>query len=116
MDKETGLPVVDKAKCTGCRMCITECPQGLFTGIARNQKGAMTLCGNRNPIKQGLIKTCKAACLKCGVCVKNCPKSCIKLDGNISVVDRTICDSCGTCVEKCPTKALRIIEKDVLSA
>jgi Na+-translocating ferredoxin:NAD+ oxidoreductase RNF subunit RnfB len=111
MDKEKGLPVVDHAKCTGCKMCITECPQKLFVGVPRDQKGAITLCSNRNPVKQAVAKTCKIACIKCGLCVKNCPKGCINLDTHIPVIDWTKCDSCGTCVEKCPTKVLKIINE-----
>jgi len=108
-----GLPKVIYANCTGCNKCIKECPQDLFRKIDKKQKGAMVLCGNKNPVKQGLIKTCKAACIKCGACVKNCPQNCINLDTQIPVVDYSKCNSCGACVEKCPTKTLKIIERDV---
>jgi len=113
MDKEKGLPVIDYTKCTGCRMCMGECPQGLLVGVPKNQKGAIILCSNHNPNRQGVIKTCKIACIKCGQCVKNCPRQCIELVNYIPVVDLTKCDSCGTCVEKCPTKVFKIIEKDI---
>jgi Na+-translocating ferredoxin:NAD+ oxidoreductase RNF subunit RnfB len=115
MDEEKGLPVIDYAKCTGCRMCINECPQGLLTGVPKDQKGAIILCANRNPIKQGIIKSCKIACIKCGQCVKQCPQQCIDLSTNIPVVDLSKCNSCGTCVEKCPTKVFKIIEKDIFT-
>ncbi|MDR2434293.1 MAG: RnfABCDGE type electron transport complex subunit B [Treponema sp.] len=111
--REKRLPVVEYAKCTGCRLCINECPQGLLRGIPKDQKGAMTLCSNRNPVKQMVMKTCRIACIKCGLCVKNCPQQCINLDDHIPVVDLVKCTSCGTCVEKCPTKAFKIIERDV---
>ncbi|MDR0495643.1 MAG: RnfABCDGE type electron transport complex subunit B [Treponema sp.] len=114
LDKEKGLPVVDYSKCTGCRMCINECPQGLLAGVPKDQKGAMVLCANRNPNRQGIVKTCKIACIKCGQCVKNCPRQCIELRNNAPAVDWAQCDSCGTCVEKCPTKVFKIIEHDVL--
>ena len=113
MDKEKGLPVIDYTKCTGCRVCMAECPQGLLVGVPKDQKGAIILCSNRNPNRQGVIKTCKIACIKCGQCVKNCPRQCIELVNHIPVVDLTKCDSCGTCVEKCPTKVFKIIEKDI---
>ena len=110
---DNGLPVVNYAKCTGCRLCMSECPQGLFKAVAKDQKGAMTLCSNRNPVRQMVAKTCKIACIKCGLCVKNCPHQCISLDTNIPVVDLSKCDSCGTCAEKCPTKVFKIIERDI---
>jgi len=113
MDKEKALPVVDYTKCTGCRMCMAECPQGLLVPVPKTQKGAIILCSNRNPNRQGVIKTCKIACIKCGLCVKSCPRQCIELVNYVPVVDLTKCDSCGTCVEKCPTKVFKIIEKDI---
>jgi Na+-translocating ferredoxin:NAD+ oxidoreductase RNF subunit RnfB len=116
LNAETGLPEVDYAKCTGCRACVGECPQALFKAIPKTQKGAMTLCSNKNPVKQMVAKTCKIACIKCGICVKNCPQQCINLDSHIPVVDYAKCDSCGTCVEKCPTKVFKLIERDVFCA
>lgn len=116
MDRETGLPLVDYRKCTGCGVCMKECPQSLLKAVPKDQKGAMVLCSNRNPNRQGLIKTCKSVCTKCGLCVKNCPQQCIDLSSHIPVVDLTKCDSCGTCVTKCPTKAFTLIEKVQASA
>ncbi|MDR3248682.1 MAG: RnfABCDGE type electron transport complex subunit B [Treponema sp.] len=113
---ENSLPKVDYAKCTGCRLCIAECPQQLLKGIPRDQKGALALCSNRNPIRPQVVKSCKIACIKCGLCAKNCPQACIDLSSNIPVVDYTKCTSCGACTEKCPTKVLKIFERDIYSA
>jgi Na+-translocating ferredoxin:NAD+ oxidoreductase RNF subunit RnfB len=107
---ESGLPVIDRAKCTGCRRCVTECPQGLLQAVGREQKGAKPLCSNRNPVKAMVLKTCKAGCIKCELCVKNCPASCIVLENGIPKVDYADCTSCGTCVSKCPTKAFKMLE------
>ncbi|MDR1585884.1 MAG: RnfABCDGE type electron transport complex subunit B [Treponema sp.] len=111
-----GLPKVDYAKCTGCRICINECPQQILKSVPRDQKGAIPLCSNRNPVKAMVGRGCKIGCIKCGLCVKNCPQNCINLDSNIPVIDLSKCTSCGTCVEKCPTKALKILERDVFTA
>ncbi|MDR1971787.1 MAG: RnfABCDGE type electron transport complex subunit B [Treponema sp.] len=113
---DRGLPKVDYAKCTGCRLCIAECPQQILKGIPRDQKGALVLCSNRNANRPQVSKSCKIACIKCGLCVKNCPQQCIDLSGNIPVVDYTKCTSCGTCTEKCPTKVFKIFERDVVTA
>jgi Na+-translocating ferredoxin:NAD+ oxidoreductase RNF subunit RnfB len=113
MDSVKGLPVIDYTKCTGCGMCIGECPQSLLKSVYKDQKGAIVLCANRNPVKQGIVKSCKIACIKCGLCVKQCPQQCIDLSTHIPVVDLSKCNSCGTCVEKCPTKVIKIIEKDL---
>ena len=112
---KSGLPIVSYAKCTGCQMCVRECPQGILKYIPLNQKGAFVLCSNKNPVRQAVRKACKIACIKCGLCVKNCPHQCISLDTHIPVVDYSKCDSCGTCVEKCPSKVFKIIERDLFN-
>jgi Na+-translocating ferredoxin:NAD+ oxidoreductase RNF subunit RnfB len=108
------LPKVNNDNCVGCGVCAAECPQALLKMVDKKQNGAMPLCSNRNPVKQGVIKTCKIACIKCGLCVKNCPEKCINLDTHIPVVDLVKCTSCGACVEKCPTKVFKIIQKDIM--
>ena len=113
MDDKKGLPVIDIAKCTGCGMCVTECPQAIIKSVARDQKGVMVLCSNRSLNRQQVAKSCKISCIKCGQCVKQCPQQCIDLSANIPVVDLAKCTSCGTCVEKCPTKVMKVIEKQI---
>ena len=110
------LPRVNYSKCTGCGLCVSECPQKLFKKIARNQKGALVLCSNVNPIKKMVTDACKISCFKCGQCVKNCPEQCINMETLLPVVDYTKCTSCGNCVIKCPTKVIKIIERDMLNA
>jgi Na+-translocating ferredoxin:NAD+ oxidoreductase RNF subunit RnfB len=111
-----GLPKVDYAKCTGCKVCVGECPQGLLREIPKNQRGSLALCANRNAVKSMVMKTCKTGCIKCELCVKNCPQQCITMQNFVPVVNYALCTSCGTCVSKCPTKVLKILEQDVVPA
>jgi Na+-translocating ferredoxin:NAD+ oxidoreductase RNF subunit RnfB len=113
---ENGLPRVEYSKCSGCRLCVAECPQQLLKGIPRDQKGALVLCSNRNANRPQVTKGCKIACIKCGLCARNCPQNCIDLSSNIPVVDYAKCTSCGLCTTKCPTKVLKIFERDIYSA
>jgi Na+-translocating ferredoxin:NAD+ oxidoreductase RNF subunit RnfB len=113
---ENGLPRFDHSKCTGCKLCTNECPQGIIRNLPRDMHGAMTLCSNRHLIRPEVIKACKIACIKCGLCVKNCPEQCIVMENYLPMVDYAKCTSCGTCAEKCPTKAFRILERDVIGA
>jgi Pyruvate/2-oxoacid:ferredoxin oxidoreductase delta subunit len=111
---EDGLPQVDYRKCTGCKLCISECPQQLLRDIPRDRKGSMPLCSNRNPLRAMVMKTCKAGCIKCELCVKNCPQKCITMDKGIPVTDYEKCVSCGTCAAKCPTKVIKVLERDII--
>jgi Na+-translocating ferredoxin:NAD+ oxidoreductase RNF subunit RnfB len=113
---EDGLPKVDYAKCTGCKVCVGECPQGLLREIPKGRQGSLALCSNRNPVKSLVMKTCKTGCIKCELCIKNCPQQCITMQNAVPVIDYDLCNSCGACVEKCPTKVLKILEKDVVPA
>ncbi|MDR0377397.1 MAG: RnfABCDGE type electron transport complex subunit B [Spirochaetaceae bacterium] len=106
---ENGLPRIDKTKCTGCKICTGECPQGVLRAVPRDQEGSLVFCSNRNPVRAMVMKTCKAGCIKCGLCVKNCPRQCIVMDNGIPLVDYGKCDSCGTCVSKCPTKVFNLL-------
>jgi Na+-translocating ferredoxin:NAD+ oxidoreductase RNF subunit RnfB len=111
---DDGLPRVDYEKCTGCKLCIAECPQQLLRDIPRDRRGAWVRCSNRNPLKAMVAKTCKTGCIKCGICVKNCPEVCIVMERGIPVVDYAKCTSCGTCVSKCPRKVFKLIRRDIL--
>jgi ferredoxin len=112
---ENGIPKVDVSKCTGCKACVAECPQGVLKAVPRNSKGALLLCSNRNLVKGGVKKTCAVGCLKCGSCEKNCPEKCITMVNGLPVVDYAKCTSCGICAEKCPSKGFKFLERDILA-
>jgi len=104
-----GLPIVNWGKCTGCKVCVAECPQGILRVIPKDKKVVLALCSNRNPIRAAIRKTCRLGCIKCGICVKQCPEQCIALDNGIPLVDYNKCTACGTCEQKCPTKVMRVL-------
>lgn len=110
-----GLPHVDYKKCTGCGLCVAECPQKILTRVPTSRKGSLALCSNRNSRKAQVMKDCKTGCIKCGKCEKVCPKQCLKVINGIPVIDYNLCDSCGECVKNCPTKVLMLIENKVAS-
>jgi Na+-translocating ferredoxin:NAD+ oxidoreductase RNF subunit RnfB len=105
-----GLPVIDRAKCTGCKACVAECPQTLLKEIPADRSGPLTRCSNRSTVRGAVRKACKAGCIKCEACVKNCPESAIVMDNGIPKVDYAKCTSCGTCAAKCPTKVLVLLK------
>jgi indolepyruvate ferredoxin oxidoreductase alpha subunit len=70
--------VVDYSKCTGCRVCVKECPTSGFD---------MPAVG---------------ACVACGYCLKRfeCPSLIRGEDGRVKI-DRLTCVDCGLCLEVC---------------
>ena len=70
--------VVDYDKCTGCRVCVQECPTSGFD---------MPAVG---------------ACIACGYCLKRfeCPSLIRGEDGRVKI-DRLTCVDCGLCMEVC---------------
>jgi len=107
---DDGLPHVDYTKCTGCGLCIKECPSQLLHAVPRERVGSMVICSNRAVVKATVMKSCKVGCIKCGICVKSCPEQCITMVNGIPVTDFAKCTSCGVCVEKCPTKCYKMLE------
>ncbi len=106
---ENDLPEVDYALCTGCGICVKECPQKLFELVSIDH---LTHVRCNNLDKGKLAKDqCKVACISCGICEKNCPSDAIHVlgtpTGNIARIDYDKCTNCGICVEKCPTKAIQ---------
>jgi Na+-translocating ferredoxin:NAD+ oxidoreductase RNF subunit RnfB len=106
---ESGIPVVDKAKCTGCGLCCAECPQGLLQQVPRDRQGAAALCSNRSTARASIRKACTAGCIKCGACEKKCPNGAVTLVNGIPKIDYSKCDSCGTCVTGCPSGVLVLL-------
>jgi Na+-translocating ferredoxin:NAD+ oxidoreductase RNF subunit RnfB len=107
---EDGLPLIDRERCTGCKVCVAECPQQLLRETPKDRQGAMARCSNRNPVKAMVLKTCKKGCIKCELCVKNCPQQCIEMENGIPKVDYSKCVACGTCAGKCPTKVIQLLK------
>jgi Na+-translocating ferredoxin:NAD+ oxidoreductase RNF subunit RnfB len=107
---DEGLPVIDRAKCTGCQACIKECPQKLLQAVPVGTNGSLVHCGNRNTVKAQVLKTCKKGCIKCELCIKNCPQGALTMVNGIPVTDYSKCIACGTCNAKCPTKAIEVIK------
>ncbi|MCK7508740.1 MAG: 4Fe-4S binding protein [Desulfobacterales bacterium] len=111
---DDGLPHVDYENCTGCGMCVAECPQELFALVPGTARARSSSAQNRAVVKPSVAKACKVGCIKCEICVKNCPEKCITMENGIPVTDYSKCTSCGICVTKCPTKCYKMLEDGVI--
>ena len=102
---DTGLPVVDVAKCTACGDCVDACPKGLFTILAVE---AHLLVQCRNLIGgDDALEQCRVACTACGKCVQDSEPGLISVESGVAVVDYERIALAGPrAVERCPTGAI----------
>ncbi len=106
--KENGLPEVDKAKCTGCGLCVKACPRGIIEMIPQ---GAYFIikCISKD-FGAAVTKVCKKGCIGCGICVKENNNDGIEMIGKLPVVDHKTFKGDKTGSEKCPTKVIEFRE------
>ncbi|MEW6040369.1 MAG: RnfABCDGE type electron transport complex subunit B [Elusimicrobiota bacterium] len=98
-------PVVNGSKCTGCGICVKECPKNIIE-LVSEKSTVQILCSSLDKGKD-TRSICKAGCFACNLCVKNCPENAITIVNNLAVIDFEKCNNCGKCVEKCPVKCIR---------
>jgi RnfABCDGE-type electron transport complex B subunit len=107
IDNESGLPMIDEAKCVACGACVKVCPRRvielrnkgiknrrIFVSCINTEKGAATK------------KNCAAACIGCGKCAKACAFEAVKVENNLAYIDFSKCKLCRKCVAECPTGAI----------
>ncbi len=104
-----GLPKIDYDLCTGCGICVSECPQFIIE-LENAKQQVHILCHNLDRGKTAM-DVCPQACISCGLCAKNCPAGAIvmtdyKNGGSLPVLDGEKCTQCGLCIEKCPRKCI----------
>lgn len=99
-----GLPVVDEAKCTGCKKCEAACPKKVIE-VLPSAKAVIVACHSKD---KGVDtkKYCAVGCIGCGICQKVCPFDAVSISGNLSRIDVSKCKVCGLCASKCPTKCI----------
>ncbi len=107
MDPETGLPVVDEAKCTACGACAKACPKHIIELRNKGPRGMREFvsCVNRDkgPVAR---KACANACIGCGLCARTCQHGAITVTDNVSYIDFTKCKLCRECEAVCPSGAI----------
>ncbi len=102
---DTGLPVVDPAKCTACGDCVEACPKELFTLLPVDYH-LLVQCKNLLGGDEAL-EQCKVACTACGKCVQDAAPGLISVASGVAVVDYGLnAQTDRHAVERCPTGAI----------
>jgi len=104
---ERGLPVIDLDACTGCEVCVSECPRGrldlLRMGPAEGSVVVRCASHDRPKARKGYCSMC---CISCKKCEKACPHDAIHVVDLLAVVDYDKCTGCGVCVDVCPQECI----------
>ena len=111
-----GLPVIDLDKCTGCRVCVAECPRG-STGLLElvPENGAVVVRCSSHDRPKDRKAYCTMCCIACKKCEKVCPSDAIHVVDLQAVVDYSKCIACGQCVAVCPQKCIDITGRQALA-
>lgn len=99
----TGLPEVDKDKCTSCGACAKACPRNIIEiRQVDDQKSTMLVqCMNKDKGAQAR-KACGAACIGCMKCQQACGSDAITIENFLAYIDPVKCTQCRACEEVCP--------------
>lgn len=106
---DDGLPHIMDDKCTGCGLCVKECPRDVLELVPKTQK-VYVACNSRAK-GHSVRKVCNIGCIACNLCEKNCPHGAIKVENNLARIDPGVCKNATICILKCPTKC--IVDKAV---
>ena len=101
---EDGLSTIDTEKCTGCGICVKECPKGIIQLVPAGKEVSI-LCHSTEKGSE-VRKKCEVGCIACETCVRVCPFDAISMEGNLAVLDHERCRVCSLCVPRCPTHTI----------
>ncbi len=123
MDPETGLPVVDEAKCTACGACTKACPKGIIEIRPKGPRGMRMFVSCMNKDRGPAVKkACANACIGCSICEKTCTHGAVVVENNVAYIDAAKCKLCRECEAFCPTGAIHAVnfpkplDKDAVKA
>ena len=105
-----GIAVVHEEKCTGCGICVDNCPKDVLMLVPRGTR-VHVRCHSHD--KAGQVKKfCSVGCIGCGACARICPYEALSLDDGLATMDYSRCRQCGLCIDQCPTHNITSLIKE----
>jgi len=101
---ESGLPVIDEAKCKACNKCVRVCPKKLFSLVPIKNK-VYVACSSHK-LGKDTKAVCPVGCIACRLCEKACKFEAIHVVDNLAAIDYNKCTACGECIKVCPSKCI----------
>ncbi len=101
-----GIAYIDAELCTGCGLCVKECPKQIIRMVPKSNKVTVSCASHQ----KGAVtrKVCKNGCIACMKCQKTCRFDAIKVADNLADINPDLCTNCGECVEVCPTGCILV--------
>lgn len=96
---EDKIPVVKPELCTGCGLCVAECPRKVIQ-LVPDDRRVHIRCSSRDK-GPAVKKICTVGCIACKLCEKNCPHTAPRVENFLAVMDYSKCDHTCYCVAKC---------------
>ena len=112
IDKEKNIAVIDFDKCTGCGLCVSECPHILIELVPAGTKVALRC--NYEPLRDipGREK-CQYGCIHCRKCFNACEYDAITWNKEKAIPEFDIekCTLCEKCIKICPQNTLEYFNR-----
>jgi RnfABCDGE-type electron transport complex B subunit len=105
----SGLPVIDRNKCTACGKCKASCPRSLITVEKINAENFIYVACNNPDNGPETRRACDVGCIACSLCQK-LTGGVFRLENNLAGVEydrMSEIKNVEEVITKCPTKCIK---------
>ena len=115
IETEKKIAIIDEEKCTGCGLCVNQCPQNLIDLVPIQTK-VVYLCNYQSLRDIPDREKCGFGCIHCRKCYRACEEENIHAitwdkERAIPIINQDECTLCGSCLKICPQNTLAVFNK-----